>query len=345
MGDARGHRAEPGRIDSPLSWWEVQRVTSPVVLVPIDALRPAASPRLAGEDRAHVRLIAESDADDLPPITVHKATMRVIDGMHRVRAAALRGATQVRARLYDGDPDDAFVLAVQLNVRHGLPLSLEDRTQAAARIVGSHPHWSDRAIASAVGLSPKTVAAIRVRSAQQARATNRIGRDGRIRPVSTAASRRLAGELMTSNPDASLREIARLVGLAPSTVLDVRSRLRAGLDPVPANQLADPNPKPRARPERRTTHRPTTDRDRALRVLTRDPSLRFSESGRSVLRWLEGHSAALSDWRRVVEHIPEHCSGVIAALAREYAATWSDLADHLDRRLQRTEPALRRSGS
>ena len=132
-------------------------------MVPIGSLLPADSPRLAGEIEEHVRTLAESDAA-LPPIVVHHSTMRVVDGMHRLRAAALRGDRHIEVGLVEGTAEDAFVLAVRLNAEHGLPLSRQDRTAAALRIIESHPHWSDRRIASVTGLSPGAVGALRGRA-------------------------------------------------------------------------------------------------------------------------------------------------------------------------------------
>src|SRR4051812_30365190 len=83
-------------------------------LMPISTLLPADSPRLAGEDMQHARLLADSDAE-LPPILVHRKTMRVIDGMHRIRAAVLRGEDKIKAKLFDGCEEAAFVLAVEAN--------------------------------------------------------------------------------------------------------------------------------------------------------------------------------------------------------------------------------------
>ena len=93
--------------------------------------------------------------------------MQVIDGMHRVRAAILSGAGYIEALLFEGAEDEAFLLAVQLNVAHGLPLSRADRVAAAVRIIHSSPQWSDRAIARAAGLSDKTVASIRRRTSAE----------------------------------------------------------------------------------------------------------------------------------------------------------------------------------
>lgn len=204
-------------------------------MVPIHFLLPADSPRLSGEIEEHARLLAESQAP-LPPIVVHRATMRVIDGMHRLRAAALRGAAHIEVQLVDGTQEDAFVLAVRLNAEHGLPLSRQDRTAAALRIIDSHPHWSDRRIASVTGLSPSAVGSLRSRSAVTAPAqacSLRTGRDGRTRPVNGAAGRIAASRVISESPDASLREIASRAGVALATARDVRNRMRLGLDPVP----------------------------------------------------------------------------------------------------------------
>jgi hypothetical protein len=119
----------------------------PVHLVPVGAVRIAGSPRSAGESLEHIRTLADITAD-LPPIIVHRKSMRVIDGVHRLRAARLRGQPRIAVRFFDGNDNDAFVLAVRTNVAHGLPLSLADRKAAAAQIVASHPHWSDRMIAA-----------------------------------------------------------------------------------------------------------------------------------------------------------------------------------------------------
>src|SRR5438128_1449366 len=86
----------------------------PKVIVEISSLLPADSPRLAGEDTEHARTLAET-GEDLPPILVHRPTMRIIDGMHRLRAAVLRGESQIEVYFFDGNTDAAFVLAVESN--------------------------------------------------------------------------------------------------------------------------------------------------------------------------------------------------------------------------------------
>src|SRR6202012_870809 len=94
------------------------------------------------------------------PILVQRS-MHVIDGAHRVRAAQLRGQIVIRAILVDDNESEAFIRSVTANTRHGLPLTLRDRKQAAARLLRICPDKSDRAIAELAGLSGKTVGALR----------------------------------------------------------------------------------------------------------------------------------------------------------------------------------------
>src|SRR3954471_3912118 len=83
--------------------------------VAMDELHPSESLRMGGVNEEHVLALVESAAD-LPPILVHRATMRVIDGLHRIRAARLRGDDAIEVRYFDGSEDDAFVLGVRENI-------------------------------------------------------------------------------------------------------------------------------------------------------------------------------------------------------------------------------------
>lgn len=317
------------------------------------SLLPADSPRLAGENEEHIRLLAESNTD-LPPIVVHRQTMRVVDGMHRLRAAMLRGQETIRARLIDGTMEAAFVVAVEANIAHGLPLSLVDRESAAARIVGSHPHWSDRAIANITGISARTVAVIRRGvTADQRQSGSRIGKDGRVRPVNGAEGRRRAGELLERRPNASLREVAREAGISVGTALDVRERVNRGEDPVRPGQRragqrreagvpdrTDRTDRPDRPPRRpRVIERPNESRDRAtiLRNLRRDPAIRFTDCGRELLRWLDMHAVGVDGWKEAVATVPAHTGYVIAELAQTVAEEWLELAEHLRRNLDQAE--------
>ncbi|NKE63941.1 hypothetical protein FXN61_47505, partial [Lentzea sp. PSKA42] len=99
------------------------------MLVDIAALRPADSPRTGGCSEEFVRSLASSDAR-LSPIVVHRATMKVVDGAHRLKAAVLRGCRSVEVEYVDGPAEDVFGLSVSLNVS---TLSTADREAAARR--------------------------------------------------------------------------------------------------------------------------------------------------------------------------------------------------------------------
>ncbi|MFJ2768852.1 ParB/RepB/Spo0J family partition protein [Streptomyces sp. NPDC087300] len=215
--------------------------------VPLDLLLPAVSPRVAGVDDRHVEALALIEGP-LPPIVVHRPTLRVIDGTHRLLAARARGETEVRVRFFDGGEADAFVLSVALNNAQGLALSAADRSRAAARIIASHPHWSDRRIARVTGLAASTVGGVRKRSTVRTAQSNaRLGMDGRIRPQDIAQRRELAGQFLAEQPQASLRTVAKAAGISLSTAHDVRARLRAGNDLLPP-ALCKPKPRPKPVP-------------------------------------------------------------------------------------------------
>jgi hypothetical protein len=301
--------------------------------LPIKSLLPVDSPRLDGENEDHVRVLAEVDEDLLPPVLVHRATMRVIDGMHRLRAMELRGLDTVRVCFVSGD-EDPFVLAVRHNVEHGLPLSLADRTAAAARIVGSHPHWSDRKIASVAGLAAGTVGAIRARSTGDSVQSNtRTCLDGRQRPVGHGAEGRLlAAELLRENPDMSLRRVAAAARISPSTALDVRDRVRAGRDPVPA-KLRNGHHRKRKQPAPEVpAPRAPLNWESELSQLRVDPSLRFTDTGRVLLRLFDARLLSTDERAALATGVPSHCTSTVANLARVLGAAWHQLAFELEQR-------------
>ncbi|MFJ6611196.1 ParB N-terminal domain-containing protein [Streptomyces sp. NPDC091289] len=317
--------------------------------VPIDALTAGESPRSAGEDEEHIVGMAETE-EQLPPILVDRRTMRVIDGRHRLAAARLRGQQAISVRFFDGSADDAFLRAVEANVTHGLPLSQADRCAAAERIVATHPHLSDRSIARASGLGAKTVAAIRRRSGAGPQENMRVGRDGRVRPLNSLEGRQRAAEVLAEHPQASLREVARIAGVSPMTVSDVRKRLAAGQDPGGTGGKPDPRDvigtTTTAR-ERSTSppasvdssavqlsQPPQADPAAVLEKLCRDPALRQRESGRHLLRLLQHNAIGQSMWADLADAVPPHSGGLVTHLARQYAETWTEFAQELGERLQ-----------
>jgi ParB-like chromosome segregation protein Spo0J len=340
----KSRAADRDEADPPTSWIE----SHPATRIRIDSLIFEDSPRLEGVDQEHIQALAEA-GDHLPPIIVHRPTMRVIDGTHRVRAALLNGHSIIEARLLDCDEAAAFVLSVKTNVTHGLPLSRSDRAAAAARIIMTHPQWSDRAVAAATALSDKTVSRIRARStAELPQSNTRLGRDGRVRPLDSGRRREQAAVMIRDRPDAGLREVARATGLSPATVHDVRQRIDRGEDPVPDRYRSADKPTPLAVPTAPATSAtvsrppqggrhlsrrdPAVDRQILLAKLARDPSLKFNEAGRQTLRWLHHHSVNAEELQTMGRGLPDHWAPVVADLARSCAAAWIRLAEQLQER-------------
>lgn len=279
--------------------------------VPIALLRAADSPRLKGADGGHTRLLAETDAE-LPPILVCRGTMRVIDGMHRLEAALMRGAETIRVRYVDGDPDAVFVLAVESNVRHGLPLTLADRKAAAARIVRSHPHWSDRAVAAKTGLAHKTVGAIRRRSSGEIpQLGERVGQDGRVRKVRVSAP----AQLEDGRPGRTGE-----FGVSPDGGGPAGSETRS----------TEAQAQVRGRSVKMVSA--TADANAVLRLLSSDPSLRYTDAGRTVLRILQAHVCATDRWDQLAAAMPEHLLDLLAELMRKCIDDYHEFAAQLQRR-------------
>lgn len=302
-----------------------QGTASGVAKVLISSLLPADSPRLNGEDGQHIRRLAEIDGP-LPPILVHRSSMRVIDGMHRLAAAKLKGYREIEVIFFDGDHDETFYLAVQVNTQHGLPLSLADRKAAATRMIASSPEMSDRAIANWAGLAAKTVARIRSSAKEIPPSDRRMGRDGRRRPLDARDGRRRAAEFVVANPQASLRRIAQVAQVSVGTARNVRDRVLRGEDPVAqkgsneTTQRTDPGSVDWVPVKEETNS--TALITQSLLSLRKDPSLRFSEAGRELLRWLHKNADGILNRAIDLDVIPAHQRDTVSNMAHQCAQEW-----------------------
>lgn len=284
--------------------------------------------------------------------------------MHRLTAASLKGRKTIDVVFFEGSEADLFLRAVQENVAHGLPLTHTERRVAAERIVTTHPHMSDRGIGRLTGLAARTVAAIRKRTNEQEQANTRVGSDGKVRPLDSSEARIRAAELLSSEEGYTLRYIARATGISPATVLDVRKRLERGDSPVPeqysvardssasdrtdtdrraASQIRGISPKgdPRSNSSR-SPYTPATNTVTLTEIITklqRDPAVRQSERGRSLLRLFQAISIFERQRSDVIGAIPPHWIGTVAEFARHYSSIWAEIARELDRRERVNGPA------
>ncbi|HEV2635913.1 MAG TPA: hypothetical protein VGX23_12240 [Actinocrinis sp.] len=282
------------------------------------------SPRLGGIENRHVSALAQLASAQLPPVLVHQRTLRVIDGVHRVHAAIMRGETTIVAEFVECAEGEVFIRAVQANAQHGLPLSLEDRRAAGDRILQTHPHWSDRMIAKIAGLSPNTVGAIRRRQAGASGADgHRVGLDGRTHRLSPGDTRHAVREALARNPAASVRELARTVGISVGRAHVLRRELLDGqrLGAAPDGGMpAEAHPGGQAVP------------GLLVRMLAADPSLRLNEQGRGLLRLLVVQAIGPAEWSNLLDVVPAHRADLVIELAESYARTWSRFAEELKRR-------------
>jgi ParB-like chromosome segregation protein Spo0J len=318
----------------------------PEISVPIGSLVHGFHLRHEGTDIAHVRLLADAAGSvELPSILVQKRGSRIIDGMHRIEVAKLRGEWHIAARIVDCTDDEALVLAIKSNTLHGLPLTRADRISSAKRILGAHADWSDRAVAGITGLSAKAIASLRNCSIGDTQFDGkRLGRDGKRRPIMPAEGRRRAAEYINAYPEASLREVARETDVSLGTAHDVRERIRRGADhaagaPVRPLEPVAGTPAPAA-----TTVSPSPVRviqgaggRHAHRLawpmisgkLAADPALRYTDGGRAFLRWMAMHSMQADEWREFIDAIPQHWLEDVSRTAAAMSEEWRQFAERL----------------
>jgi ParB-like chromosome segregation protein Spo0J len=284
--------------------------------VPIARLRVAWSPRLSAPDQAHISLLAQV-AEELPPIVVHRSTMTVVDGVHRLEVFRLQGARVVRVRFFEGSDQEAFVESIRLNSTHGKPLTLQERQQAAVRVLRIHPEWSDRSIAQLCGLSPKTVGARRQRRRGEfVQLPYRVGLDGKTRRVDSQSHKardcaRTITELANDGrPDSSR------VGAEGS---NGNGHLR---QPVLTEYVLA------------GCWNAESSTSLGKQSLMKDSAWQSTETGRAFARWFDSHQVQGDDWAPYVDQLPLSRLIAVSTAARACADVWQHLADAVERRLR-----------
>jgi hypothetical protein len=241
--------------------------------------------------------------------------------------------------MFSGGPDEALIEFVRRNVHHGLSLTLRERKWAAGRVLGVHPHWSDRRIAGICALSPKTVGRLRVVSDNspsgelpQLDTSVRIGRDNRLRPVNSASVRERVAEAIRAEPGASLRSVAASVGVSPETVRSVRMSLnRPNVVEEPASGDAGSDGIADACALEEVVASggcmPIALPGRGLAVVSDD-----SHVSSDFVEWFNHTDVVATECARWAQTVPSARVDEIAAEARRRAEAWLDFAREVDAR-------------
>ena len=206
---------------------------------------------------------------------------------------------------------------------HGLPLTLRERKRAASRVLVAHPEWSDRRIAELCSISPKTVGRLRLtltgyptEEVPQLDTSARIGRDNKCRPVNSALVRTRVIEAIQKEPQASLRAVARTVGVSPETVRLVRMNMTRPVPRLGVGPLLEPLPVPASPPPEASWKA-----DRALGAC---------QDG-EFLSWFDRTAIENDQWRWV-DTVPLSRVYEVAAEARRRGEAWTCFAKALEAR-------------
>jgi ParB-like chromosome segregation protein Spo0J len=299
------------------------------LMMPFNRLRPGPSPR-EGIDLQQVSALAELDGA-WEPIVVRRGSMEVLDGRHRLAAAKRLGHTTVRVRFFEGDDAEARVEAIRLNVRHGLPLSLGERTSAARELLGLYPEWSDRQLGTTCGLSPRTVARLRKPTPTEPageclpfKRERRVGKDGRRYPTDPTAQRDAIRRVLEEDRHASLRSVAARTGASPETVRSVRLSLAAEEEAT-------------AEPPVLVVPAATEERPAWLE----DSACSSTEEGQSFAQWFDDHHIDEAQLHALADAVPiSRVYGVIDE-ARRRMALWDQFAQTLQQRVHSRTPSGR----
>jgi hypothetical protein len=117
----------------------------------------------------------------------------------------------------------------------------------------------------------------------------------------------------------------------------VRNRLREGRHPLPGRQQSAGMRKKRTPQSSRSVASDTesqqaseVDYELTLQGLKKDPSLRLSEGGRVLLRWLDAQAAGLEKWKSLADSIPAHWTQLVAKLAYQNSEFWREFARYIE---------------
>lgn len=143
------------------------------------------------------------DGDQFPPVEVvyDGASYWLVDGFHRYHAMKLIGYRTVEVLYRPGTLQDARILALAMNSRHGLPRTNADKRKAVlmALEMEEFKNATDAEIAKACDVSKPFVAAVR---RPEAKAKQDEARKRHAKKISNQITQEEAGNQITPDPHA-----------------------------------------------------------------------------------------------------------------------------------------------
>ncbi len=115
----------------------------------------------------------------------------LVDGFHRITAASQLNKETISAIVSHGSVQDAYAAACLANLRHGKPLSKDERIHAIRSFIKIHPEWSNVTLGDAVGRDESTVRRHRLAleaSGEIVPQKKRLGADNRTITIPTSAN-------------------------------------------------------------------------------------------------------------------------------------------------------------
>ncbi|WP_194893674.1 hypothetical protein [Catenulispora pinisilvae] len=188
------------------------------------------------------------------------------------------------------------------------PVNADEGRRAAAQLLAERPDIPVRAIARAAGISLGTAHDVRRRVLAG------------LPPVPTGRT-----VLAEPQPESELDSQAEAQNSGSETGSGSGSGSGPGSGSRPGSVSAtSPGRRPQssAAADRALRHDPVA----ALDALRRDPALRYSETGRTILRRLDAQLLAAGELVELCAHVPPHCGDQVEALLRHIGAACVDAA-------------------
>lgn len=168
----RSSRHHPMASDALRKEWAVAESMGPE-WIPTRSVHLADGVQPRDPDPETVQRYAEN-FDALPPIKVQRETLTLIDGLHRLHAAAKAGMDYIKAKEEDVSGDELVARAFLANTKHGRSYTAPERVRGL-RAIMDLPEYRDmdhRALGRLCGVDRETVAKYRAASRAETSTTH-----------------------------------------------------------------------------------------------------------------------------------------------------------------------------